>query len=187
MIRYQDYSDEALVALLRKGDKGAFETIYRRFASDLYRYARKNVPVPEDCEEMVQDVFQSLWIRHENLMIESLRHYLLRSIRYMIIRYFRDKGVHRRYLEHYRIFATLYETGYPDSPDTETLRAMLIKALEGLPERCKTAIKLRITENLSNQEVATRMNITKRTAELYMSKALCHLRTSFPEISRADL
>lgn len=186
MIPYQEYSDAELVALLRRGDKRSFEAIYRRFVGDLYRYARKNIPVHEDCEEMVQEVFKSLWIRHETLRIESLRQYLLKSIRYMIIRYIRDKGVHRRYMEHYLIFATLYDKGEPGDADGETLRAMLIRGLDGLPERCKTAIKLRITENLSNQEVARRMNITKRTAELYMSKALCHLRTSFPEVSKAD-
>lgn len=64
---FQDHTDAELVSLLRNGDKAAFEAIYRRYAADLYRYARKNVSVPEDCEEIVQDVFESLWIRHENL------------------------------------------------------------------------------------------------------------------------
>lgn len=186
MIPYQEYSDAELVDLLRKGDRLAFEAIYRRFVADLYRYARKNIPVHEDCEEIVQQVFESLWIRHETLRIESLRQYLLKSIRYMIIRYIRDKGVHRRYMEHYLIFAALFDKGESADADGEKVRAMLIRSLDGLPERCKTAIKLRIIENLSNQEVARRMNITKRTAELYMSKALCHLRNSFPEISKAD-
>jgi RNA polymerase sigma-70 factor (ECF subfamily) len=178
----QNHSDADLVTLLTGGDRKAFETIYRRYASDLYRYARKNVPLKEDCEEMVQDVFESLWLRRENLRIDALRHYLLKSVRYKVIRYFRKRGVQQRYIDHYKIFATLYDTIDSEKHNPEALQEMLVKSLAGLPERCQVAMKLRITENLSNQEVANRMNITKRTAELYMSKALCHLRTSFPEL-----
>lgn len=184
MHSYQDHSDEELVSLLRAGDKSAFEAIYRRYASELYRYARKNVAVPEDCEEMVQDVFESLWIRHESLAIESLRHYLFKSVRYMVIRYIQHKGVQHRYAEHYRIFASLYDSGNADRESAESLRNALLKSLEGLPERCKMAIKLRITDNLSNQEVAEKMNISRRTVELYISRALSHLRSSFPEATR---
>ncbi|HEX7014572.1 MAG TPA: RNA polymerase sigma-70 factor [Cyclobacteriaceae bacterium] len=185
MHSYHDHSDAELVTLLRGGDKCAFEAIYRRYAAELYRYARKNVPIPEDCEEMVQDVFESLWIRHESLEVESLRHYLYKSVRYMVIRYIQHKGVQHRYAEHYRIFANLYETDHTDRGDAESLRNALLKSLEGLPERCKMAIKLRITDNLSNQEVAEKMNISRRTVELYISRALCHLRATFPQPSKA--
>nr|PZN56826.1 MAG: hypothetical protein DIU61_03240 [Bacteroidota bacterium] len=181
---FQDHTDAELVSLLRKGDKGAFEAIYRRYAAELYRYARKSVPVPEDCEEMVQDVFESLWIRHESLEIESLRHYLFKSVRYMIIRYIQRKGVQDRYAEHYKIFASLYESGSADG-NNESLRNALMKSLESLPERCRMAIKLRITDNLSNQEIAEKMNISRRTVELYISRALSHLRASFPQPSKA--
>jgi RNA polymerase sigma-70 factor (ECF subfamily) len=180
---YHDHSDAELVSLLRNGDKRAFEAIYRRYAAELYRYARKNVPVPEDCEEMVQDVFVSLWIRHESLEIQSLRHYLFKSVRYMVIRYIQHKGVQDRYAEHYRIFAGLYDADNLEG--TESLRNALLKSLEGLPERCKMAMKLRITDNLSNQEVAERMNISRRTVELYISRALSHLRATFPQATKA--
>jgi RNA polymerase sigma-70 factor (ECF subfamily) len=182
---YRDHSDADLVSLLRNGDKGAFEAIYRRYAAELYRYARKTVPVREECEEMVQDVFESLWIRHESLEIESLRHYLFKSVRYMVIRYIQHKGVQDRYAEHYKIFASLFDTGDADRERAESLRNTLLKSLEGLPERCKMAIKLRITDNLSNQEVAEKMNISRRTVELYISRALSHLRASFPQATKA--
>jgi RNA polymerase sigma-70 factor (ECF subfamily) len=134
---------------------------------------------------MVQDVFESLWIRHESLEINSLRHYLFKSVRYMIIRYIQHKGVQHRYAEHYRIFENLYDTGNADGENIETLRNALLRRLEGLPERCKMAMRLRITDNLSNQEVAEKMNISRRTVELYISKALCHLRASLPQATKA--
>lgn len=182
---YVDHTDEDLMTLLRVGNTKAFETIYRRYASTLYRYARKNISIPEDCEEMVQDIFASLWARRETLKVASLQSYLLKSMRYMVIRHFRHKGVEKRYVEHFKIFAALSGPGDPDPQNEESLRSMILKCLEGLPERCKMAIKLRLTYNLSNQEIAQRMNISKRTVELYVTRALSHLRTSLPSLSRA--
>lgn len=184
MIPYKDRSDKELLYLTQNGDGAAFEAIYRRHARALFRYARKNIPVKEDCEELVQDVFESLWARRRTLKVESVDRYLLKSIRYMIIRYFRRKGVQARYFEHYRIFAAMYDTDNQDI-NSEVRRSILTQGLEGLPERCKMAVKLRITDNLSNQEIAERMNISKRTVELYISRALCHLRASFPLLGQA--
>lgn len=185
MQSYPDHSDAELVSLLRTGDKLAFEVIYHRYAAGLYRYARKSVPVREDCEEMVQDVFESLWIRHEGLEIDSLRRYLFKSVRYMVIRYIQHRGVRQRYAEHYKVFASLYDMGNADTESAESLGKAIMTKLEGLPERCRMAIKLRISDNLSNQEVAEKMNISRRTVELYISRALRHLRASFAQSTKA--
>lgn len=139
----------------------------------------------EHCEEMVQDVFESLWVRHKELKVDSLRHYLKTSIRYMVIRYFYNKGVKKRYIEHYKFFTVPYESADQEERSSETLQGMLIKGLDGLPEQCQAAIKPGITENLSNGETVQRINITKRTVEQYMSRAMSHLRTSFRELSQS--
>lgn len=181
---YHHHSDAELLALLKEENARAFEAIYRRYASDLYQFARRNIQVKEDCEEMVQDVFESLWVRHKELKIDSIHHYLKTSVRYMVIRYFYNKGVRKRYIDHYKFFSVFYEDADQEERSPETIQAMLIKGLDGLPERCQAAMKLRLTEDLSNREIAQRMNITKKTVELYMSKALSHLRTSFRELSK---
>lgn len=181
---YLHHSDAELIALLKQGNARAFEAIYRRYASELYRFARKNIQAKEDCEEMVQDVFESLWVRHKQVKVDSLRHYLKTSIRYMVIRYFYNKGVKKRYIDHYKFFTVAYESAGQEEESPENLRAMILKGLEGLPERCQAAMKLRITEDLSNHEIAQRMKITKKTVELYMSKALSHLRASFRELPK---
>ncbi len=181
MESYQHCTDPELLALLRAGDEAAFETIYRRYAKDLLRYARKNVPVREDCEEMVHEVFTSLWERHNRLLIESLKHYLFNSIRYMVIRYFHNRGIRKRYVEHYTVFAELHDTGKLAEEELP-LQEKLLKCLAGLPERCREAMTLRIVDNLSNTEIAQRMNISKGTVEVYMTRALTHLRGRGEEI-----
>ena len=71
----------------------AFEQIYQKYAAVLLRAAQHNIPSRVDCEEIVQDVFVSLWERRESLEIVSLRAYLLKAVRYKIIRYFQHRKV----------------------------------------------------------------------------------------------
>lgn len=187
MIPYPKHSDAELVVLLNRGDRVAFEAIYRRYAADLYRFARKNIYTAEDCEEMIQDVFESLWLRHDSLKIQSLRHYMFNAIRYMIIRYIQHKGVKKKYVDYYKVFSVLYDTAEPDAWDTKTLQTLLLKSIQGLPIRCQMAMRLRLQENLTNADIAIRMNISKKTVELYMCKALSHLRITFREVYQTSL
>lgn len=185
MNTYHDHGDAELVGLLKQGDQQAFEVIYRRYVKDLYRYARRRIP-KEEAEDLVHNVFESLWSRKENLSIASLKHYLFTSVRYMVIRYFTHAGIKRKYADYYRLFEMAYETmDQEDLRDPENIRKVLLKNIGGLSERCQEAIRLRITENLSNGEIATRMNITKRTAEFYIFTAFRHLRASCAKIYEA--
>lgn len=175
--------DTELVDLLRQGNHQAFEVIYRRHARELFGYALRKIKVREDCEEIVHDVFESLWKRREELTITSLRHYLLTSVRYVVIRYFSHRDVKRKFAENYRLFEAVYDAMDQEKPrDSQAVHALLLQHIQGLPDRCQEAIRLRITENLSNGEIARRMNINKGTVQLYISKAFGHLRNSYDKI-----
>lgn len=178
--------DTELVCLLKDGDAQAFEAIYRRYVKDLFSYALRKIRVREDCEEIVHDVFESLWKRRDQLAITSLKHYLFSSVRYMVIRYFSHRGVRQRFVEHYRLFETVCDSMDEERHrDSYTIHATLLQHLGGLPDRCQEAIRLRLSENLTNGQIAERMQINKRTVELYISKAFSHFRTSYDKIFRS--
>jgi RNA polymerase sigma-70 factor (family 1) len=178
---------EDLFIRLSLGNQDAFATIYQEYASSLYNFARKNIDSSEDCEEIVQDIFVSLWSRREELgHIDSLKAYLFSMIRYKIIRYFQHKGVVRKFEAHYKAFEASYENPTLEIDKSENLHEQIIHCIKDLPERCREAIVLRLTENLSNSEIAERMNITKKTVELYMFKAFNHLRTHGKHLIRTD-
>lgn len=180
---YQDHTDTDLISLLIQGDEKAFETIYRRYASELYRYAGKNIPSKEDCEEIIQDVFESLWARHQELHhVTALNAYLYRMVKYKVIRYFQHSKVKKTYADHYRLFEAVYNTQEEGVGDSAAFQEMLEKGLARLPERCQMAIRLRLKENLSNTEIAERMSITKATVENYMVTAVSQLRTIIPKL-----
>jgi RNA polymerase sigma-70 factor (family 1) len=168
-------NDSLLVSLVKQGNQSAFESIYRTHVVDLIAFARKNVGI-ETAEEIIQDVFISLWMRRAELEVTSFRAYLFSSVRYRLIRHVKHEKVKRKYEEHYRLFEAAYENAPESQRNPEVLRQKINALTTQLPERCREALQLRLTENLSNTEIAQRMHISKRTVEDYVTQAFSLLR-----------
>lgn len=176
-------SDMELLPLLINGDEKAFEIIYARYAAKLYRYARKNIQYKEDCEEIVQEIFESLWLRHENLSnVTLLEPYLFRMVKYKVIRYFDHSSVKKKYEQHYKFFESIYDCIDEFEKEPSLIQLVIEKGLTGLPERISMAMKLRLSENLSNADIAKRMNIKKTVVEKYIGIAKNHLRASYDNL-----
>lgn len=182
------YSEKALLAKLKLGDRNAFELIYRKFAKDIYRYCANSIKEREECEEIVQDVFVSLWERREQLELDSLKAYLFISVKYKVIRYIKHLAVKQEFEEHYRFFESTYEL--PVDPDrvhnTAPLHVHLSQFLKDLPANYSEALRLRLEQNLTNSEIAQRLHVSKRTVEDYISTAYAHLRKFKQEILGAE-
>lgn len=179
----QNHTDMELTALLIQGDDNAFGVIYSRYAAKLYSYARKNISTKEDCEEIVQEVFESMWLRHEKLSnVTLLEPYLFRMVKYKVIRYFQHSTVRRKYEEHYRFFESIYDSVEEFEKEPSLIQTVIDKGLTGLPDRISMAMKLRLNENLSNEDIAKRMNIKKIVVEKYIGIAKSHLRASYDNL-----
>lgn len=173
---YADHTDEQLVASLVQGDEKAFEAIYFRYVKRLTAYARRRISSIEDCEELIQEVFASLWARHDKLgHVRPLEPYLFRMVKYKVIRYYEHHQVVQKYADHFRAFEMMVED-VAEENELENLRAVIQTTIEELPERCQEAIRLRLDENLSNGDIAMRMNIDKSTVKRYITTALSYLR-----------
>src|SRR5690348_8684784 len=179
MNTYSGHTDEQLLALVIGSDGRAFEAIYSKYVSQLYRFAVRTIRSKEESREMVQEVFETLWRRRERIgHIRSLKSYLFGSMQHMIVRYIYNRKVKQRYETHYLFFEAVYDTMDKDEARPEAIREALYKSISELPKRCQMTIKLRLTEELSNDEIAERMNITKKTVENHITQALAHLRGS---------
>lgn len=159
------------------GDQHAFETIYKENVADLYRYARKSITNKEDCEEIVQDIFESLWTKRESLShLTAIRPYLFSMVKYKVIRYFQHQKVVQKYEQHYLFFEAAYDSLPEDERTPELIREKMIKCFDTLPARCRVVMRLYILDNLSKEAIAKKMNIETSTVKRYVSSAIDHLR-----------
>lgn len=181
------YDTEAdLVAALNAGDEKAFEVIYRKYAKDLFRHIQRNITAYEDCEEILQEVFESIWKNHQKIKFGSLWGYLYTVANSKVLLYFRKNKIRRNYEKHFLLFEVVYdftpEEEKAKSIAPNVLEHLLQTSLAQLPERYQEAFNLRLKENLSNTEIAERMNIKKVTVENYMVKVLNHLHQSYQNL-----
>lgn len=177
MNTYQNHPDEVLIRLVESGDTKAFQEIYTRYAPAMFNFVRKNIASKEEGEEILQDIFESLWRNRAQLgHVLVLRAYLWQAVRNRIAKYIQRKGITQARLEHYRkhevVFTVMPEEDTPQQEKEQRILSLLTK----LPDRCRLALELRLKENLSNKQIAERMNISLGAVEKLITRAFNHLR-----------
>ncbi|HYG01890.1 MAG TPA: RNA polymerase sigma-70 factor [Chryseosolibacter sp.] len=185
MNRYQHDTDLEIITALNNGDENAFAEVYRRHASELIHFIHRSIPYKETCEEIVQDIFLTLWSRREQLTpTGTIRAYLYKSARHKIVDYVRHSIVKQKYEQHYRLFEAVYEE-LPAETHDQNVSEVIDATIAALPEKCQMAIRMRLHEDLSYQEIASRMKISVKTVEKHISAALKELRVKCKGYSSA--
>lgn len=183
MRNYRTLSDKDLVLLLRKDKIPAFAEIYERYWSVLYAAAWKRIKSKELAEEIVQDLFTGVWINRNEITIHtSLKSYLLTSIRYRILNHIEKELVRRRYRESLQA-----PPGNTDNVTEETvyfhdLRNCLEQEISQLPPRCRQVFELSRKACKTHKEIAAELNISEKTVENHLTKAISMLRTGLKEV-----
>ncbi|PVD52856.1 RNA polymerase subunit sigma-70 [Terrimonas sp.] len=178
MQNYQLYTDDALLTLLKIDDGQAFNEVYNRYWKMLFSLASSRLRNTHTAEDIIHDVFASLWKNRKNADIRSLQHYLASSTRYLVFKVIR-KNAH----------AHQYAPSDPDiifepenSLHNKYLLEFIAREVDTLPEKCRMVFKYSREKGLTNKEIALEMNITSKTVENQINKALHHLRFSMKKI-----
>jgi RNA polymerase sigma-70 factor (family 1) len=181
MTASNDHSD--LLSLIKNGDSKSFELIYDRFADRLYHYVYKRVNSKDVSEEIIQEIFVSLWSKRETVQVmTSLDAYLFGAAKYRILTYIRSERVRQKYAANFALFSReRLDNSIEETLDLKDLQYSIDTSIAELPEKCRTAFGLSRMEHEPISQIAERMNISKRTVENYLSQALKHLRTSLGE------
>lgn len=171
-------SDEELLQLTRSGEEAAFSEIYNRYWKKLLTVAiNKTDGNVEEAEEIVQDIFVSLWKRRDQLELSSnLSNYLAASVKYRVIKNLARKDLRRRYeAENPHVFSTS-DNSTQDWLDFEELRSRLEALVAALPEKCQLIYRMSRESGYSQKEIAGELSISEKTVEAHLGKALKSLR-----------
>lgn len=174
---YYTHTDQQLLELLNTGDQSAFAEIYRRYFDLLFIHADTRLQDKDQASDTVQDVFIRLWEKRVNLTIStSLSGYLYRAVRNQIFDTIKHEKVADKYIDSFYA-ASQHSPLFADHLIREKQFAQMIEdEIAALPKRMREVFELRRNENLSNKEIARRMDITESTVADQMKKALKTLR-----------
>jgi len=164
---------------LKSKDEKAFELVFRMYYPELCGFALKYVQRKDLAEEIVQDVFYKLWEKLETLVINSsLKSYLYTSVRNAAFNHFK----HQEVVNAYQVSTVAFQRDTSTAVDVlevKELQTQIDQAIGRLPDRCKAVFNLSRIEGKSYKEIAAELDISIKTVENQMGKALKVLRAEF--------
>lgn len=168
---------EKLARLVSKGDVESFDEIFRLFSEKIYAFALQYFRSEEEAKEIVQEVFYSLWKYRDRIEPSKNFDSYLYTITFNAIRKrFRYFYRERIKLENISGEYDLNDNSLQIEAEYSELREIINKTVRELPDRQKEIYHLSREKGLSNQEIAQKLNITKKTVENHLNRALKQLK-----------
>jgi RNA polymerase sigma factor (sigma-70 family) len=174
---YSTYEEQNLLLLLAGSDEKAFRELHARYWKKLYAAAFRRIPDHDAVKDILQEIFLQLWLRREQLAITHLSAYLMLAVRNQVFKRYEKEN---RYVP---LENLLMELNYSAATaDALVLRHDLRKTYETLlttltPSQQKI-MQLRFEEDLTTEEIALRMDISRKTVQNQLRLALLQIRST---------
>lgn len=167
---------------LFEDDTLAFDEIYQRYWTIMFRSAYNILREREACMDIIQELFVWFWTHRHSVKVNSVKGYLLAAVKFKVANYIRDGKIRETFFEEVR------KAGEPvgsleESVEVKELLSVISEFTQDLPEKCREVFQLSRYEHLSNKEIAERLGISVKTVENQMTTALKKLRSSLARIS----
>jgi len=176
-------SDNSLFERMKRGDHFAVEELFRRHYSGLCRFTNRMIHAKEDVEDIVEGVFERIWLNREKLNLnQSIKSYLFKAVQNQAFDFLRRKEnkhsapsdrLPSRDREEFEVMSC--SDPVQDMIDKD-LAAAIGGAIERLPHKCRLVFTLNRQDGLTYSEIADVLDISERTVENQIVRALKHLR-----------
>ena len=182
MKNYRSFSDEDLTSLVKNGEDTAFDEIYNRYWEKLFYTAHRMVKSVELAEEITQDTFMLFWIKRETLDIQSLGPYLAAMLRYEVYRSL-AKSKQTTELEKNIKQQSVFSVSIDEEIENKLLLEIITNLTNRLPEKCRLVFQYNKLQDRSLPDICEELNISQKTAEAHLTKALKVVRTNFSNVA----
>src|SRR5699024_1659225 len=162
---------------LIQGDEKAFEALYHFYFPKLSQFVFRYVHSTGLAEDMVHNVFFTLWKNRENINPQkSLRPYLYQGVRNQAMKH--HEKIKEDMLEDHQLASVMSKEGsMPDEFSEDSgLKEKVIEAVGQLPNRGKQVYLLHREDGLTYKEIAQVLDISVKTVETHMGRSLAFLR-----------
>ena len=177
MSKIKGLEEKILILRLKDGDKTAFEIIFRHYYPGLLIFVSQIILDKDEAEEIVQDFFVQLWEKCSTLKKGiSLKSYFFTSVKNRSFNYLKKSKIKQQTVEQLKYLAANNPLYNPDIFVESELQQRIKSAISKLPSRCSEIFVMNRFRGFSNDEIAEKLNISKRTVETQITNALKVLR-----------
>lgn len=149
-----------------------FESLFKSNFNKLCNLSNRIVRDKEAARDIVQEVFARVWDKRHELAIHTLSNYLSRS----------TTNASLNYLESRKKFVQISDSllsrdaSYTDKTILNEIEQRIVNSIENLPPQCKVIFSLSRFDELTYQQIADQLNLSVKTVETQMGRALKQLR-----------
>lgn len=169
--------DKWIIEGIQRGDEDAYKSLFLKYYAQLVVFARKIVVDDDLARELVQDVFVTFYEKRTELNIHtSLKAHMYQSVRNRCLNQVKHNKIRRDHHANIFVEKKEEEAFVEDKLQETELEQRIYSVVKSLPDQCRKIFEMSRFEGTSNQEIADQLNLSKRTVETQISKALKVLR-----------
>jgi len=167
---------------LSNDDRNSFKSIFHEYYQPLWHLSQYYLEDKDEAKEVVQDAFLKLWeIRHDLNPNSNLRNFLFTLVKNNCLNNIKRKQILLKHHEKIRWIEMRYQYDSlvrmgDDYLEINELKDKIDVAIQQLPEHCRIIFEMSRFEDLKNREIAEKLNVTQKTVEAHLTKALKILR-----------
>ncbi|MBN8687707.1 MAG: RNA polymerase sigma-70 factor [Chitinophagales bacterium] len=172
---YQQYENSILIDLLCQSDEAAFTELYNRYCKQLFAIAYSRLKETQSAEDIVHDVFASLWANREKVHVELLENYLATAVKYLVLSRIKKIETERAYKRSFG-YSPVAEISAESSLHFKRILELVDHEVEKLPAKCKLIFRYSRQNGMPVKEIASELHISPKTVENQINKALKQLK-----------
>lgn len=162
---------------LGKGDHDAFNVLFMSYHSLVKRFLLGFIKEEEEVLDIAQNIFVKIWTHRKSVAkVDLFKPYLFRMARNEVYNYYKLHAIRENHLEQYHEQTVWVDDLLEEHLLADELALLLDIAVDDMPPQRKLIFKMSRKEGLSNEEIARKLNINKRTVENHITQALADLR-----------
>lgn len=184
--RFSKYpmEDKSTIRKFKEGDAAAFDTIYHHYSKKLYNFAYGLLKDKDTANEILQEVFVQLWEKRDQVDVAlSFENYIFTIVYNAVRKYSRRKSIENKV----RYFLSNHSSDITENTDSDIIYNEMLelayRTIDKLPHKRKIVYKLSRQEGMKIKQIASMLNISPRTVENHLSKALKFLKEELADIS----
>lgn len=173
------WSDSELFEELKMDNKMAFSILFDRYSDILFRFIQKRIESIPDVEDIIQEVFISMWNRRSKIEVgDSIYPYLFKAAKYEMIDWLIKSEKRNRHLDYLEINKDQYLIG--TTSEDELIAKELARLLENemslMPDTMRSVFRLSRSEDMSIKDIANQLSLSEQTVKNNVSMALNRLK-----------
>src|SRR5690606_38701534 len=172
----RNHTDHQLLEAMRHDDERAFAEIFKRYWRKVHAMAYARVRSKSVTEEIVQELFISLWDKRATQSIQHLSSYLYQAVKFKVLNHIESKLIQEKYWNFYRNFISHKEDATANAVEYNELMEAIEDGMKALPEKSRKVFKLNRLEGHSVPEIATRMKLSEKAIQYHLTQSVKKLR-----------